>query len=268
MRNIQWAHMRGVLRLELRKSLFGRRAFPIYAIAMLPVLLVVLFVLVSSAFGVPEPFRGTGGAFLLFVGLYEFILRGVVYFGCVWVFMNLFRGDVIDRSLHYYFLTPIRREELVLGKYAAGWISSTIVFGGSTLVCFLVIYSFLEGSSGDTSSLLLLLQFVGVVALACLGYGAVFLVVGLYLRGLVLPALIIFLLENANAVLPTFLKKISVIFYLQGLRPLPPLDGPVAIISEPVPVWIALPGFVLFTAATLVAAALRIRTMEIAYGNE
>ena len=114
----------------------------------------------------------------------------------------------------------------------------------------------------------LLVQFVGVVALACLGYGAVFLVVGLFLRSLVLPALIIFLWELANPFLPAALKKLSVIFYLQGLRPLPPLGGPVQIIAEPVSVWVAVPGFLLFTAATLVAAALRIRTLEIAYGAE
>jgi ABC-type transport system involved in multi-copper enzyme maturation permease subunit len=269
MGNIQWAHLRGVLRLELRKSLFGRRALPIYAIGLLPLIPVVMFVLVSTAMGIPDEFKGSGGAFLFFVAVYEFILRFVVYFGCVWVFMNLFRGEVIDRSLHYYFLTPIRREALVFGKYFAGWLSATIVFGGSTLVCFLIVYGYLDsGSASGAAPLPLLLQFVGVVALACLGYGAVFLVVGLFLRSLVVPALVIFLLESANPVLPTFMKKISVIFYLQGLRPLPPLDGPVRIISEPVSVWIAVPGFVLFTAATLVAAALRIRTMEIAYGNE
>jgi len=267
-RGIQWAHIRGVLRLELRKSLLGRRAVPIYAIGLLPVIPVVLFVLISSALGVPTEFQDAGGAFLFFVALYEFILRFVVYFGCVWVFMNLFRGEVIDRSLHYYFLTPIRREALVVGKYVAGWLCSTIVFGGSTLLCFLIVYGYLGGGAGGSPPTVLLLQFVGVVALACLGYGAVFLVVGLYLRSLVLPALIIFLWELANPFLPSALKKLSVIFYLQGLRPLPPLGGPVQIIAEPVSVWIAIPGFVLFTAATLVAAALRIRSMEIAYGAD
>jgi ABC-type transport system involved in multi-copper enzyme maturation permease subunit len=266
-RGIQWAHIRGVLRLELRKTLLGRRSVPIYAIGLLPVVPVVMFVLISSAIGVPSEFEDAGGAFLFFVAVYEFILRFVVYFGCVWVFMNLFRGEVIDRSLHYYFLTPIRRESLVVGKYVAGWMSSTIVFGASTLACFLIVYGYL-GRGAISAATGLLLQFLGVVALACLGYGAVFLVVGLFLRSLVLPAFIIFLWELANPLLPAVLKKLSVIFYLQGLRPLPPLDGPVRIIAEPVSVWIALPGFVLFTAVTLVAAALRIRTMEISYGAD
>ena len=117
---------------------------------------VVMFVLVSTAMGIPDEFKGSGGAFLFFVAVYEFILRFVVYFGCVWVFMNLFRGEVIDRSLHYYFLTPIRREALVFGKYVAGWLSATIVFGGSTLVCFLIVYGYLD--SGSASAELWLLR--------------------------------------------------------------------------------------------------------------
>jgi ABC-type transport system involved in multi-copper enzyme maturation permease subunit len=268
--NRNWlSQLRGVVRLELRKSLFGRRALPIYFIALLPIAPVVLFVLVTSMTGVPSELRDGSGATMFFIVVFEFILRFIVFLGCVWVFMNLFRGEVIDRSLHYYFLTPIRREILVAGKYLAGWLTTSIVLGGSTLICFLLVYGYLgHGGSGAGSTLGLLFQYLGVVVLACLGYGAVFMVVGLFLRSLVVPALIIFLVEFANPLLPAALKKISVIYYLQGLRPLPPPDGPIQIIAEPISAWIAIPGFVLFTAVVLVVAALRIRRMEIAYGND
>ena len=263
------AQLRGVMRLELRKSLFGRRALPIYFIGLLPIIPVVLFVLVTSMTGVPSELQDGSGATMFFMVVFEFNLRFVVYLGCVWVFMNLFRGEVIDRSLHYYFLTPIRREILVSGKYLSGWLTTVTVLGGSTVICFLLVYGYLgRGGAATGSSLGLMFQYVGVVVLACLGYGAVFLVVGLFLRTLVVPALIIFLLEFANPLLPSALKKISVIYYLQGLRPLPPPDGPIQIIAEPVAAWIAIPGFILFTALTLVIAALRIRRMEIAYGND
>ena len=56
------------------------------------------------------------------------ILRTVVFFGCAWIFMNLFRGDIIDRSLHFYFLSPVRREVLVVGKYFSGLVTSIILF--------------------------------------------------------------------------------------------------------------------------------------------
>jgi hypothetical protein len=272
MNHSRLAQLRGVMRLELRKGLLGRRALPIYLIGLIPLACVLVFVLVLSFSGVPRELVGVEGASLVFIVLFQVILRGIVYFGCVWVFMNLFRGEVIDRSLHYYFLTPIRREVLVAGKYLSGWLTSTIVFGGSTLVCFMVIYGFL-GSSGGTGVIGAdvigtLFRYLAVVALACLGYGAVFLVIGLYLRSIVVPALILFAWEWINPVLPAALKKISVIFYLQALPPQPPTNGPIAVLVEPVSMWIAVPGFVVFTAIMLFAAALRIRGMEISYGTD
>ncbi|MEN2577350.1 hypothetical protein AAER51_17970, partial [Acinetobacter baumannii] len=48
------------------------------------------------------------------------ILRTVIFFGCAWIFMNLFRGEIVDRSLHYYFLSAVRREVLITGKYLSG----------------------------------------------------------------------------------------------------------------------------------------------------
>ena len=62
------------------------------------------------------------------------------------------------------------------------------------------------------------------------------------------------------------MKKISVIFYLKSLLPVSIDEGPFAVIADPVPGWIAVPGLLVFTVAVLVAAALRIRKMEIAYG--
>ncbi len=263
------AQVRGVLRLELRKGLLGRRALPVYFIGLLPVVPVFVFILASSLLGgPPEQFRGAGGAHLFFIALFQFILRFVLYFGCVWIFMNLFRGEIIDRSLHYYFLTPIRREVLVAGKYLAAWLTASAVFGGSTALCYVAVHGYLGGGSAALAPSVVgvLLQYLGVVALGCLGYGAVFLVVGLFLRSLIVPALVIFTWESLNTFLPAFLKKISVVFYLQGLIPLPPPDAPVSILAEPVSLWIALPGILLFTAVTLAAAAWRIRKVEIVYG--
>lgn len=262
-----------VTRLELVKNLFSLRAMPLYLLAGAPIF-VGGMILVGSLLGHGADELATeGGTAMFFAVLYQFVIRFVVYAGCVWIFMNLFRGEVLDRSLHYYFLTPVRREVLAAGKFLSAWVTSTVVFGGATTICYVMVYAVLGrsgpgGGAFDADVLGLLLQYLGVVALACLGYGAVFLVVSLFLRSLVIPALVIFLWESINTFLPAAFKKISVIFYLQGLIPLPPPDGPVQILAEPVSPWLAIPGLVLFTALTLVAAGLRIRRMEIAYGAD
>ena len=52
---------------------------------------------------------------VMFASVFQFFfLRLAVFFGCLGIFMNLFRGEVLDRSLHFYFLAPIRREFLVV----------------------------------------------------------------------------------------------------------------------------------------------------------
>jgi ABC-type transport system involved in multi-copper enzyme maturation permease subunit len=245
MNPLWYAQVRGILRLELKKTLFDP----------------------------PPELETAAGTSVLFAVIFEFVLRFVVYFGCVWIFMNLFRGEVLDRSLHYYFLSPIRREVLVAGKYLSAFAATSAVFIGSTLLSMAILFSY--AGVGSAASYLLggpgfgqALSYVGIVILGCLGYGAVFLVIGLFVRNPIVPAVAIFLWESLNPLLPALLKKISVIFYLESLRPIPLSDGPFAVIAEPVPVWLGIPGLILFTAVTLVIAGLRIRRMEIAYASD
>jgi hypothetical protein len=110
-----------------------------------------------------------------------------------------------------------------------------------------------------------------MTVLACIGYGAVFMVIGLFFRNLIvtlLLALFFYGLEWLNFLLPPLLKKISIIHYLHSLAPVPIDEGPLAIIGDPTPWWVAVPGMLIITALVLIAAGTRIRKMEIHYGAE
>lgn len=262
-----------VTRIELGKNLFSLRSLGLYLLAGLPVFATGMVLLISLAFGdAPNELESSGGTALFFANVYQFILRFVVYAGCVWLFMNLFRGEVLDRSLHYYFLSPIRREVLVAGKFFAGWLSASALFCGTTLLSMYLLHAY----SGPFAALRYMLSdgigqtfsYLAVTLLGCLGYGAVFLVIGLFLRNPIVPAMLIFIWEQANPFLPGLLKKLSVVFYLKSMLPVTLDDGPFAVITDPAPAWLAVPGLLLFTAAVLVAAGMRIRRMEIAYGND
>ena len=63
--------------------------------------------------------------------------------------------------------------------------------------------------------------YVGVTVLACLGYGAVFLLIGLLARTPIIPAALILGWETINFLLPPVLKKISVTYDLESLSPVP-----------------------------------------------
>jgi len=71
-----------------------------------------------------------------------------------------------------------------------------------------------------------------------------------------------------NFLLPPFLKKISVIHYLNSLAPVPVYEGPFAVAALPTPAWIAVPSLIVVTAIVLLVAGRRIRRMEINYGSE
>ena len=76
----------------------------------------------------------------IFAAMFQFFfLRGAIFFGCMGIFSNLFRGEMLEKTLHYYFLTPLRREVLVAGKYLAGLAMALVLFVGSTALSFLLI---------------------------------------------------------------------------------------------------------------------------------
>lgn len=267
MNRTRWSQALAVARLDLRRSLFSWRAVPLYLLASLPVLVVTLILTISWFAGPPPELESPAGAAMVYAHLYQFILRFVLYSGCVWIFMNLFRSEILDRSLHYYFLAPVRREVLVAGKFLSGWFASTALFVGSAVASFVLLHLRFGGSRG-LGPPEQLLAYAGVTALACLGYGAVFLVVGMLMRNPIVPGLIVWVWEAGNPFLPVLLKKISVVFYLQSLLPVALSQGPFAIVADPAPVWLAVPGLFIFTAAILVLGGLRARKLEIAYAGD
>jgi ABC-type transport system involved in multi-copper enzyme maturation permease subunit len=260
-----------IFRLELEKNFLGRRSILLYLLALLPIGPLLLLAPFTPPDREWQDFTNYSMIFAIYYG--GLILRTVVFFGCAWIFMNLFRGDIIDRSLHFYFLSPVRREVLVVGKYFAGLVTSIILFTSMTIICMLLLYvpHFPSESARfflDGPGMAQLLTYAGITILACIGYGAFFLVVGLFFRNPIIPALVLYGWEWLNFLLPPLLKKVSVIHYLNSLSPVPVSEGPFAVVAEPTPAWIAIPSLIIVTALVLFLAGHRIRHMEIRYGSE
>lgn len=259
-----------IMHLEVKKNFFGKRAVLIYLLALMPIGLLSLMAIIPPGYAWADftqyPLRFS----LIYNAL---ILRTVIFFGCAWIFMNLFRGEIVDRSLHYYFLSAVRRDVLITGKYLSGLITSVILFTMVTVVSMLLLFfpRFFSASTRfflDGPGLGQLLTYAGITILACIGYGAFFLVVGLFFRNPIIPALLLYGWEWLNFLLPPLLKKISVIHYLNSLVPVPLSEGPIAVAAEPTPAWISIPGLLIVTALVLLAASRRIRRMEISYGSD
>lgn len=271
-RSLPWSlwlrQLKAIMRLEVKKNFFSTRSLLVYPLTAMPIGL-LLMAAVLDPFG-----RDIAQYQRIFSVFYNgLILHTVVFFGCAWIFMNLFRGDIVDRSLHYYFLSSVRREVLVVGKYISGLVTAILLFTTVTLVSMLLVffphnYAASAQFFVDGPGLVHLLSYAGITILACIGYGAFFLVVGLFFRNPIIPALVLYGWEWINFLLPPLLKKISVIHYLNSLVPVPLSEGPFAVVGEPTPAWISVPGLVIITALVLLAAGMRIRHMEIRYGGD
>jgi len=223
-----------------------------------------------------------GGDAVMFAGVFQFFfLRLAIFFGCLGIFMNLFRGEVLDRSLHFYFLAPIRREVLMAGKFLAGLLATCTIFVTSELlqtVAFLWHFSpqardlYLYHNHGlDYAAV-----YVGVTLLACVGYGAFFLVAGMLFRNPIIPAAAVLIWEGINPFLPALLKQFSVIYYLKSLCPVeipvsPGTPGLFALLisnADPVSPPLAILGILVVALLALFVSSVRVRRMEINYTTE
>ena len=208
------------------------------------------------------------------VQLYYFRLG--IFFACMAIFTWLFRGEMVERTLHYQFLVPVRREVLVVGKFLAGAIIAIALFETAVLACFYFMYSRF-GSAGkayvfDGPGLAQLGSYLLVTALACLGYGAVFLALSLLFKNPIVPGVVIMGWEAIAPIFPAWAQRLSIAFYLKHLCPVSlPIRGPLAIftiVSEPVSPIIAVVGLLCLTIAILVLSCFLIHRMEITYTAE
>ena len=266
--------VQAIFRMEARKSFFGRRAVLLYLAALLPLGIVAVFDIGMIFFedGPDQPIAWATQEF--YTGLYQgLILRMVVFFGSVWVFMNLFRGEVMDKSLHYYFLTPVNRGVLVVGKFLSGLAAAVVLFGGATALSYLLLYVPFGGEAVRTHllggpGLGQIAAYLGLTFLGCVGYGALFLLLGLIFKNPIIPAVVIFIWEGIHFLLPGFLKKLTVIHYLKPLSPVPFKEGPFALPSDPPSAWVSIGGLLVFAAAAVILAVWKARRMEVEYGDD
>jgi ABC-type transport system involved in multi-copper enzyme maturation permease subunit len=264
------SQLSAIVHIELKRALWMRRSVWIYLIALGPAAIIGLHALNSPLGRYCSISQDT----TILAEIFQlFYIRVGIFFGCMGLFTWLFRGDVVEKSLHYYLLSPVRREVLVIGKFLAGLAGSSIIFGFSVFLSFALMYGHFGAAGRDFvfhgPGLGHLAAYLGVTVLGCLGYGSVFLAFSLIVKNPILPGAVVLLWETFHAVLPALLQKFSIIFYLKQLCPVSvPPDGIMAlfaVVTEPVSAWIAVPGLLLLSAAILVYACFRIRRTEISY---
>ena len=270
--SLWWLQGRRLTAIEVRRNLFSWRASWIYFLAFIPTLIIFIHFVFDS-----HPPSSMQDDTNVLAGVVEFYyVRLGVFFGCLGIFSRLIRGEMTERSLHFYLLSPVKREILLLAKFAAGSISALLLFGTAVILDFALMYAGFGAAGRDFifngPGARQLEAYLLIVVLACLGYGAVFLLLSMIIRNPTPAAMLVFGWEAINPVLPSLLQKISVASYLRHLMPISlPGHGIFALLTvqtEPVSGWVATLGLLLLIAAVLYYSCYKIRTLEIRYTTD
>jgi len=262
-----------IFRIELGKAMFSRRAFSCYALISMPIILMTV-VAFDETRGGENAFATIENAQRVFGYIFTALIIGTVLFlGNAAIFTALFRGEMLDRSIHYYLLTPVRREVLVVGKYMAGLVAAIVLFGLCTLISFLLLYVpfGIEQFITDLSNGIVMQQlglYLGIVVLGSMGYGAVFMTTGLLFRNPLIPIIVVAGWEMLHFILPPALKVFSIIYYIKGLLPIPMDEGPLAVIVAPPPLWVSIVGMLGLSAVTVVISIFILKRLEVRYTEE
>jgi hypothetical protein len=269
---LYWIQSRRLTMIEIRRNLISWRASWIYFLAFIPTFIIFIHLLFDAHFQ-----SSMSDDTNILSGIVEFYyIRLGVFFGCLGIFSRLIRGEMIERSLHFYLLSPVRREILLLSKFVAGSISAVGLFGTAMIADFVLMYA-AYGAAGREyvfhgPGLGQLEAYVLIIILACLGYGAVFLLLSMMFRNPTPAAMLVLGWEAINPVLPSLLQKISVASYLRHLMPVTvPGEGVFALLTvetEPVSALVATIGLLALITVVLVYSCYRIRRLEIRYTTE
>ena len=237
----------------------GKRALSVWLLAGLPV--IVVFLLAVNMVGLMG-FDASGR----FAAIYSVVVLGTtVFFGCALVFTHLFRGEILRRSLHFYFLAPLRREVLTLAKYGAGLLAAWALFGGVTILVHPMYMVTVSGEWIVPETF----HYLGITVLGCTAYGAVFLLFGTLFRNPILPVAALLGWEMLNFVLPPAIKGVSVGYHLRPLLPVPgPVDQTYGGLAAAPSAATAVASLLILSAVAVALACWRVRRMEIRYTED
>lgn len=264
--------MQRIVSIDTKRNMLSRRAGWAYFLAFAPSLVILFHLLRDThpAFALSSDTEVLAGIIQMYY------VRLGIFFGCLGIFSRLIRGEMVERSLHFSLLLPVRREVFLLAKFVSGALGAIALFASAVLLDFTLIYLGF-GAAGreyvfNGPGLSQLGAYLWITVLACLGYGSVFLLLSMIFRNPTPVAMLVMGWEAINPIFPAALQKLSIASYLRHMMPVHiSADGIFALLTiqtEPVPGWLATLGVLAIVAAILAYSCHRMRLLEIRYMSE
>ncbi|HET8644550.1 MAG TPA: ABC transporter permease subunit, partial [Vicinamibacteria bacterium] len=179
-----WRSARTVFDLALEGMLWSRRSLFMAVLLALPILFAVLYRVLLVA---KLPARITAGD-LYSVVVAFFYVRNALPLVALFYASSLIADEVESRTITYLLTRPIRRSAVLFGKFAA-YCATTLALALPALVLTFFLLHTQRGRQGVSAAAPDLLRDLGVVALALLAYGALFTLLGVFLKRPLIPGL-------------------------------------------------------------------------------
>jgi ABC-type transport system involved in multi-copper enzyme maturation permease subunit len=223
-----------VFDLSLGQMLWSRRSALLAVLLGGPVLMAAALRLVSASYGWGFRFRSQQVAGDAVFGMMMWLLyvRFIVPVLGVFHGTSLVADEVEDKTITYLFTRPMPRSAVLLGKYLAYLVCTVLLVLPSAMLTFFLVVPTGGGSIAGTFPALMI--DLGVIAVGLAAYGAVFATVGTHLkRPLVIGLAFVLGWEPVALLIPGYLKRLSVAYYLQGLVTHDmPQDSPVSALLQ------------------------------------
>lgn len=207
--------------LSVGQMLWSRRTVFLALVVGSPVALAIMLRVVQAA-GLGDLRFGGGrvvsGASVFGLFIWLLYLRFIVPVLGVFYGTSLIADEVDDKTITYLFTRPIARGAVLVGKYLAYLAVTALVVLPSVMVVFFLVVPL--GGSALAGSFPNLVKDLGILGLGLAVYGAVFAWIGAQIKHpLVIGLVFAFGWEQAILVVPGYLRRFTVAYYLQGLVP-------------------------------------------------
>ena len=204
--------------LSLGELIWSRRTIFMALVVGAPVLLATVARIVQASGVAPLRINGVRVEAISVFGMIIWVLylRFIVPVLGVFYGTSLVADEVEDKTITYLFTRPLRRGAVLLGKYLAYLACTTLVVLPSVMIVYFMLVPFGEVARSFTS----LITDLGLLALGIATYGALFTMVGAWLkRPLVVGLVYVFGWEQFAMLMPGYLRRFTVAYYLQALVP-------------------------------------------------
>jgi ABC-type transport system involved in multi-copper enzyme maturation permease subunit len=211
-----------VFDLSIGQMLWSRRTVFLALVVSAPVVLgLIVRLLTSAGFGGGVRVGGAqiaSGAPIFGLFIWLLYLRFIIPVLGVFYGTSLIADEVEDKTITYLFTRPISRGSILVGKYLAYLVATVFVVLPSVMLLYFLVVPIGAGTlAGSFPSLVKDMVLLGV-GLAV--YGALFAWVGARFKHPLVTGLVFaFGWEQGIMLVPGYLKRFTIAYYIQGLVP-------------------------------------------------